>query len=99
MLDGIQSAIQGIRGAVGRQVEAARQIAGVGAIGIKGGNTNEDPTTRPVTQTEEDREARNEADLTRATAEQIAARHDLQANVASARVQQEAEGHLLDLFA
>ncbi|MGD2064284.1 MAG: hypothetical protein PVF51_11975 [Nitrospirota bacterium] len=99
MLDGIQSAIQGIRGAVGRQADAARHIAEVGAMGIKGSNTNEDPTTRPVTPAEEDREAHNDADLARGAVEQIAARHEVQANVASLRAQRDAEDHLLDLFA
>ena len=99
MLDGIQPALQGIRGAVGRQVDAARHIAEVGAVGIKGGNTNEDPTTHPVTQAEEDREAQNEVDLTRATVEQITAKHQVQASVASVRAQRDAEARLLDLFA
>jgi hypothetical protein len=99
MLDGIQPALQGIRGAVGRQVDAARHIAEVGAVGIRGGDTNEDPTIRPVTQVEEDREPQNEVDLTRATVEQISAKHELQANVASVRAQRDAEAHLLDLFA
>jgi hypothetical protein len=99
MLDGIQPALQGIRGAVGRQVDAARHIAEVGVVGIKGGNSNEDPTTRPVTQAEEGQEAQNEVDLTRAAVEQITAKHEVQANVASVRAQRDAERHLLDLFA
>jgi hypothetical protein len=97
MLDGMQSAIQGIRGAVGRQAEAARHIAEAGALGVKG-NTHEDLITRPVTQAEEDREAHNEVDLAHAAVDQITAKHEVRANAASLRAQRDTESHLLDLF-
>jgi len=99
MLDGFQSAIQGVRGAVARQTEAARHISQVGAVGIGESQADEDSNTPPVTPAEEDHEVRNEVDAERALVEQIAARRELEANAAALKAQKKAEDHLLDLFA
>jgi len=99
MLDGIQSALHGARGAVARQSEAARHIALVGAVGIGAGQGDDDSTTPPVTPVEEDHEVRNEVDVEREVMEQIAARRDLEANAAALKAQKNAQDHLLDLFA
>jgi flagellar basal body rod protein FlgC len=99
MLDGFQSAIQGIRGAVARQTDAARHISQVGAVGVGESQTDDDSATRPVTPVEEGHEVRNEVDLEREVVEQIEARHELEANAAALQAQKKAQDHLLDLFA
>jgi len=99
MLDGIQSAIQGVRGAVTRQAEAARHISQVGAVGIGESQADDDSNTPPVTPVEEDHEVRNDLDEERAVVEQIAARRELEANAAVLKAQKKAQDHLLDLFA
>jgi len=99
MLDGIQSAIQGVRGAVARQADAARHISQLGAVGVGESQADDDSNTPPVTPAEEDHEVRNEADLERAVVEQVAARHELEANAATLKAQKKAQDHLLDLFA
>jgi len=99
MLDGIQSSIQGVRGAVARQAEAARHIAQVGAAGIGESQADDDSSTPPVAPVDEDHGVRNDVDLERDVLEQMAARRDLEANAAALKAQKKAQDHLLDLFA
>jgi len=99
MLDGFQSAIQGVRGAVARQAEAARHISQVGAAGIGESQADDESDAPPVTPVEEDHEVRNEVDVERGVVEQIEARRDLEANAAALKARKKAEDHLLDLFA
>ena len=99
MLDGFQPAIQGIRGAVARQSDAARHIAQVGAVGIGESDGNDDLATPAVTPVEKGHEVRNEVDLERAVVEEIATEREVEADVAALKAQRKAQNHLLDLFA